>query len=212
MNSMYRNIEELIKELHAWCLHWNPTLPVGMVLLGVISEKQTAGYPAWGLQRGSVPLQWKAAALFPWRIKSSIFRVDSRPCSPELCLGRRTIRRWTITRSLYGEKSRSWRMLGENVSTREGEWGRRELEKKEEERVQVSSWKGEFIVFFTLLKMDIPFFILPQGQAQASRHTLLKVPYKSIKNWLPELPNTGKRSSTMYWIQSLCFPFWFRCD
>lgn len=127
-----------------------------MVYLGFISEKQTAGYPAWGLQRGSVPLHYKAAALFPLRIKSSIFRVDSRPCSPELCLGRRTIRRWKITRSLYGEKSRSWRMLGENVSTREGEWGGRELEKKRGKSTG-EQFKGGVHCLFHLVEDGYPF-------------------------------------------------------
>ena len=42
-------------------------------------------------------------------------------------------------------------------------WGGGELEKKGEGRIQVHSSKKEFIVFFTLLKMDHPPYPLSPG-------------------------------------------------
>lgn len=52
---------------------------------------------------------------------------------------------------------------GECWRVREGKWGGRELEKKGVERIQVHSSRKEYIVFFTLLKMDRPLSPLSPG-------------------------------------------------
>lgn len=63
--------------------------------------------------------------------------------------------------------------------------------REEEERVRVHSSKRKFIAFSPVGEGSSLFSFCPKDRPR--RHALLKVPDKSIKNWLSELLNKGKK-------------------